>query len=257
MRDLLDELGVTYLIVRPLFTLGPPGRPGAGKGASLPSPPTETEGTAPFLRRTRIPCCATAAFGRSSACSPRSALVAPAWATTASLRPRRPLVAAGGSASAVPACLDIPALYALTGPESTGFANWSDAADLATTVGSAYAADLPDEPLTITGPGEESGTYDTYVESMIAGIAEEQGLPEEEAVVRPDYTSSPNDNVIIEGIAGAGQLLRLGRLRLRRGEPATRSGRSRSPARTGLCRARPSTPSPTAPTRCPGPCSST
>ena len=46
-----------------------------------------------------------------------------------------------GSASAVPACLDIPALYALTGPESTGFANWSDAADLATTVGSAYSAD--------------------------------------------------------------------------------------------------------------------
>ena len=107
------------------------------------------------------------------------------------------------SASAVPACLDIPALYALTGPESTGFANWSDAADLATTVGSAYSADLPDEPLTITGPGEESGTYDTYVEFVIAGIAEEQGLPEEEAVVRPDYTSSPNDNVIIEGVAGA------------------------------------------------------
>ncbi len=108
-----------------------------------------------------------------------------------------------GSASAVPACLDIPALYALTGPESTGFANWSDAADLATTVGSAYAADLPDEPLTITGPGEESGTYDTYVEFVIAGIAEAQGLPEEEWVVRPDYTSSPNDNVIIEGVAGA------------------------------------------------------
>ncbi len=110
----------------------------------------------------------------------------------------------GGSAeSAVPACLDIPALYALTGPESIGFANWSDATDLATTVGSAYAADLPDAPLTITGPGEESGTYDTYVEFVIEGIAEEQGLPEEEWVTRPDYTSSPNDNVIIEGISGS------------------------------------------------------
>lgn len=109
----------------------------------------------------------------------------------------------GGSASAVPACLDIPAMYALTGPESTGFANWSDAADLATTVGSAYAADLPDEPLTITGPGEESGTYDYYVEAVISGIAETQGIPEEEWATRPDYTSSPNDNVIIEGIAGA------------------------------------------------------
>jgi ABC-type phosphate transport system substrate-binding protein len=108
----------------------------------------------------------------------------------------------GGSASAVPACLDIPALYALTGPESTGFANWSDAADLATTVGSAYAADLPDEPLTITGPGEESGTYDTYVEFVVNDIAEAQGIPEEEWATRPDYTSSPNDNVIIEGISG-------------------------------------------------------
>lgn len=109
----------------------------------------------------------------------------------------------GSTESAVPACLDIPALYALTGPESTGFANWSDATDLASTVGSAYSADLPDEPLTITGPGEESGTYDTYVEFVIEAIAEEQGLPEEEWATRPDYTSSPNDNVIIEGISGA------------------------------------------------------
>jgi len=107
------------------------------------------------------------------------------------------------SASAVPDCLDIPALYALTGPESTGFANWSDATALADTVGSAYGADLPDEPLTITGPGEESGTYDTFVEFVVADIAEAQGLPEEEAVLRPDYTPSANDNVIIQGVEGA------------------------------------------------------
>jgi ABC-type phosphate transport system substrate-binding protein len=109
----------------------------------------------------------------------------------------------GETASAVPDCLDIPALYALTGPESTGFANWSDATELADTVGSAYGADLPDEPLTISGPGEESGTYDTYVEFVIEGVAEAQGLPEEEWVTRPDYQASANDNVIIEGIAGA------------------------------------------------------
>jgi len=108
----------------------------------------------------------------------------------------------GGGESAVPACLDIPALYALTSIDATGFANWSDATDLATTVGSAYAEELPAEALTITGPGEESGTYDTYVEFVIEGIAEEQGLPEEDWVTRPDYTSSPNDNVIIEGISG-------------------------------------------------------
>ena len=49
----------------------------------------------------------------------------------------------GSTESAVPACLDIPALYALTGPESTGFANWSDATDLATTVGSAASGPGP------------------------------------------------------------------------------------------------------------------
>ena len=38
----------------------------------------------------------------------------------------------GASTVALPVCLDFQALYALTGPESTGFTNWSDATDLAT-----------------------------------------------------------------------------------------------------------------------------
>src|SRR4051812_22548200 len=109
----------------------------------------------------------------------------------------------GESASQVPECLDIPALYALTGPESTGYANWSDATELATTVGSAYADDLPAAPLTITGPGEESGTYDTFVEFVVKDLAEQQGLGEDEVALRPDYQASANDNVIIEGVAGA------------------------------------------------------
>jgi ABC-type phosphate transport system substrate-binding protein len=113
----------------------------------------------------------------------------------------------GGDEVAIPECLDFPALYALTGPESVGFTNWSDATDLATTVGSAYADQFPDAPLDITGPGEESGTYDSYVSFAIEPIAEAQGLPEEEWVTRPDYTSSPNDNVIIEGVEGSGSSL--------------------------------------------------
>ena len=40
-------------------------------------------------------------------------------------------------------CLDIPALYALVGPESEGTANWSDTAELATELASAYADVLP------------------------------------------------------------------------------------------------------------------
>ena len=56
---------------------------------------------------------------------------------------------------------------------------------------------LPDAPLDISGPGEESGTYDTFVEFAIADLAEERGQDE---ATRADYSSSPNDNLIVEGI---------------------------------------------------------
>ena len=52
----------------------------------------------------------------------------------------------------------------------------------------------------ITGPGEESGTFDSFVELVIAGFAEERGQDE---TTRPDYTASANDNAIIEGISGS------------------------------------------------------
>jgi phosphate transport system substrate-binding protein len=94
-------------------------------------------------------------------------------------------------------CLSFEDLYALLGPESTGFGSWSDAADLAAELGS--DSSFPDAPLVVTAPGEESGTYDSFVELVLEGIAEERG---QDAVSRPDYQSSPNDNVIIEGISG-------------------------------------------------------
>jgi len=94
-------------------------------------------------------------------------------------------------------CLDVPALYALVGPESEGTANWSDNSELATEVQSAYADSFPDAPLDINGPGEESGTYDTFVEFAIADLAEERGQDE---ATRADYSSSPNDNLIVQGI---------------------------------------------------------
>ncbi len=97
-------------------------------------------------------------------------------------------------------CVTFNDLYALTGPESTGFGKWSDAANLAQEIGGVSATNYFDEDLVITGPGEESGTYDTYVEFVIEDVAEERGA---DAVTRPDYVASPNDNVIIEGIAGS------------------------------------------------------
>ena len=69
-------------------------------------------------------------------------------------------------------CLTFADLYALTGPESTGFDNWSDAQALATELGSTTT--FPDAPLTITAPGEESGTYDFFVTTVIAPIATER-----------------------------------------------------------------------------------
>lgn len=92
-------------------------------------------------------------------------------------------------------CLDVPALYALIGPEAEGFTNWSDATDLGAEVGSTVT--FPDADLVVTGPGPESGTYDTFVEFAIADLAEERGAEEK---TRSDYTQSPNDNVIVEGI---------------------------------------------------------
>jgi phosphate transport system substrate-binding protein len=94
-------------------------------------------------------------------------------------------------------CLSFPDLYALVGPESTGFAKWSDGAAIAKELGSNTT--LPDADLFVTGPGEESGTFDSFVELVIAKTAEARG---QDATTRPDYTASANDNAIIEGISG-------------------------------------------------------
>jgi phosphate transport system substrate-binding protein len=98
-------------------------------------------------------------------------------------------------------CLDFKDLYALLGPESEGFENWSDANQLGQKIGAGHVP-YPEEPLEITAPGQESGTYDSFAELVLEGTAEERGLPEEKWVPRPDYTASANDNVIIQGIAG-------------------------------------------------------
>lgn len=94
-------------------------------------------------------------------------------------------------------CVSFADIYALVGPESTGFTKWTDAAAIAGELGSTTT--FPDLDLVITGPGEESGTFDSFVEIVIAGIAEDRG---QDGTTRPDYQSSANDNVIIEGITG-------------------------------------------------------
>jgi phosphate transport system substrate-binding protein len=105
-------------------------------------------------------------------------------------------------------CLSFLDLYALLGPESEGFDNWSDANDLAadleallgTEFGESHAP-YPDAELTISGPGEESGTFDSFNELVIANVGADRGI--EDLLVRPDYSSSSNDNDIVTGIAGS------------------------------------------------------
>jgi phosphate transport system substrate-binding protein len=100
-------------------------------------------------------------------------------------------------------CLSFGDLYALLGPESQGFDTWGDADTVADEIGADFGeihAPYPDAELVVTAPGEESGTYDSFVELVITDVAEARG---QDATTRPDYQSSADDNVIIENIAGS------------------------------------------------------
>jgi len=100
-------------------------------------------------------------------------------------------------------CLNLGDLYALFGPESQGFASWGDANPLATEVGG--TGNFPDALLEITAPGEESGTFDAFIE--LAGFEDTalgRGVAEDEAAgLRKDYQPSPDDNVIISAMEGS------------------------------------------------------
>ncbi|MFH1103926.1 MAG: phosphate ABC transporter substrate-binding protein PstS family protein [Actinomycetota bacterium] len=100
------------------------------------------------------------------------------------------------------ACLDFGDLYALLGSESVGFDNWSDASALAAELAAAGLggshAPYPDAALVVTAPGEESGTFDSFIELVLRGVAAARGTDENPRI---DYVASANDNVIIEGIA--------------------------------------------------------
>ena len=100
--------------------------------------------------------------------------------------------------AAAPECLSLVDLYALVGPESVGFNKWSDAEALTKQLGS--NTKFPDADLVITGPGEESGTFDSFVELAITPTATAR---KQDATTRPDYTASANDNAIIAGVANS------------------------------------------------------
>jgi len=95
-------------------------------------------------------------------------------------------------------CLAIGDIYALVGPESQGIDRWSGADALAEESGG--RDDLPDLALDVIGPGEESGTFVSFVELVLEDLSEQRGqLP----TTRPDYQASADDNVILQGIQGS------------------------------------------------------
>jgi phosphate transport system substrate-binding protein len=108
-------------------------------------------------------------------------------------------------------CLTLEDIYALVGPESDGVESWSDAQELATELGS--STELPDAPLEISAPGQESGTYDAFIELALEGIAEarfEEGEleadpedPEAPAALIREFPGQSDDNIIISGIEGS------------------------------------------------------
>ena len=103
-------------------------------------------------------------------------------------------------------CLSLADLYALIGPEAEGFGRWSDAQALAADLGSDTV--FPDASLDVTGPGEESGTYDSFMEIVFGDISEaraEEGRITEDQIEtsRKDYSSQADDNAIIAGIQGS------------------------------------------------------
>lgn len=100
-------------------------------------------------------------------------------------------------------CLTTADLYAIFGPESEGVDSTTEANDLSKEVGG--TGSMPAQELEITAPGEESGTYDAFLDlAGIEDIAIGHGVPEDvAAALRPDYQSSGNDNVIIQAMGGS------------------------------------------------------
>jgi phosphate transport system substrate-binding protein len=79
-------------------------------------------------------------------------------------------------------CMTIEQLNTMWAPEAQGtVTNWNQ-----------VDPSFPDAPLALYGPGTDSGTFD-YFTDVVNG---------EEGASRGDYTSSEDDNVIVQGVVG-------------------------------------------------------
>jgi phosphate transport system substrate-binding protein len=105
-------------------------------------------------------------------------------------------------------CFNFTDLYAIFGIESDELRTWEDIAAFAAELGSGTTA-WPSGDIAITAPGDESGTWGSFIEITLEDIqaarAEAGNVdPEAEPYTRQPgetYVASPNDNVIIDGVA--------------------------------------------------------
>ncbi|MGH3977834.1 MAG: PstS family phosphate ABC transporter substrate-binding protein [Pseudonocardiaceae bacterium] len=80
-------------------------------------------------------------------------------------------------------CLTVGQLETMWSPQSEGKVNNWNQVD----------PSFPDQPLNLFGPGTDSGTFDYFTEAING----------EEGASRPDYQSSEDDNVLVQGVQGA------------------------------------------------------
>ncbi len=106
-------------------------------------------------------------------------------------------------------CLNFNDLYAIFGVESDEVRTWEDAAAFAAELGSETSS-WPSGDLAITAPGDELGTWGSFIEITLQDIQEARAEAGNEAAAGEPYTrqpgdiyvASPNDNVIIDGVGG-------------------------------------------------------
>ena len=111
---------------------------------------------------------------------------------------RDALVFFTGASNTRPACMTLPDLYALLGPESVGVTRWSDGRALAKTLGSGTA--LPDARLIVVSPDASSGTRKLVEETVVKPIAEKRGR---DAAIRQDATRVASDQVMLAQVVRA------------------------------------------------------